>query len=241
MVPAAIGRIPPACLGVSASACTVGGTVAELVHRRIAAGVTRSRRREHGRVRTLNRVIRARRSNRWRCGVYYKHRLAACRRMVTAAIGRIPPACLGVSARARTIGGTVADLVHSRIAAGVTGRRRREHWRVRTLDRVIRSSRPNRWRCGVYYKNRLAACSRMVPAAISRIPSASLGVSARARTVGGTVTDLVHRRIAAGVTGRRRREHWRVRTLNRVIGARRPNRRRSGILYRDGLDRKSVV
>src|SRR6266478_6382873 len=114
--------------------------------------------------------------------------------MVAAAIGRIPRARLGVSARARPVGGTVADLVHRRIAAGVTRRRRREHWRVRTLDRVIGARRPNRWRSGVYYKNRLAARSRMVPAAIGRIPPACLGVSASARTVGGTVAELVHRR-----------------------------------------------
>src|SRR6266487_2861088 len=105
--------------------------------------------------------------------------------MVAAAIGRIPGASLGVSARARTVGGTVADLVHSRIAAGVTRCRRREHWRVRTLDRVIGARRPNRWRCGVYYKNRLAARHRMVAAAIGGIPRPSLGVSASARTVGG--------------------------------------------------------
>src|SRR6266487_787793 len=120
--------------------------------------------------------------------------------MVAAAIGRIPGPGLGVSASARTVGGTVADLVHRRIAAAVTGCRRREHWRIRTLNGVIRSSRPNLWRCGVYYKNRLAARHRMVPAAIGRIPPASLGVSARALTVGGTVADLVHCRTAAGFT-----------------------------------------
>src|ERR1700692_1070830 len=109
--------------------------------------------------------------------------------MVAAAIGRIPHAGLGVSASARTVDGIVADLVHRGPITTVTGCRRREHWRVRTLDRVIGARRPNRWRSGVYYKNRLAARSRMVPAAIGRIPCACLGVSASARTVGGTVAD----------------------------------------------------
>src|SRR6266481_581235 len=122
--------------------------------------------------------------------------------MVATAIGRIPGPGLGVSASARTVGGTVADQVHRRSATGVTGRRWRKHWRVRTLDRVIGARRPNRWRSGVYYRNGLSARSRMVPTAISRIPGPGLGVSASARTVGGTVADQVHPRPAAGVTGR---------------------------------------
>src|SRR5206468_1309982 len=157
MIAAAIGGIPCASFGVSASARPVGGTVAYQVHRGSTTSVTRRWRREHRRVRTLYRVIASRSTNRRRSGVYYRNRLAARLRMVAAAIGGIPCASLRVSASARPVGGTVADQVHRGSTTCVTRRWRREHRRVRTLYRVIGSGSTNRRRSGVYYRNRLAA------------------------------------------------------------------------------------
>src|SRR5206468_3827265 len=117
------------------------------------------------------------------------NRLAARLRMVAAAIGGIPCASFGVSASARPVGGTVAYQVHRGSTTCVTRRWRREHRRVRTLDRLIAARSTNRRRSGVYYLDGLAARLRMVPAAIGGIPGPSLRVSARARPVGGTVAD----------------------------------------------------
>src|SRR2546430_4354144 len=50
----------------------------------------------------------------------------------------------------RSVGGTVADQVHRRTTATVTGCRWRKHRRVRTLDGVIGACSANRWRSGVY-------------------------------------------------------------------------------------------
>src|SRR5207344_407639 len=102
----------------------------------------------------------------WRRGVFYRDGLAARHRMVPAAIGRIPHASLGISASAGPVDGIVADQVHRRTVATVTGRWRREHGRVRTLNGVIGASRPNLWRRRIFYRDRLAARHRVVSTAI---------------------------------------------------------------------------
>jgi hypothetical protein len=173
-----------------------------VVHYCGTAARVRSCRRGEGRCgRTLNNVACALSANLRRSGVYYRDGLAACSRMVPAAIGGIPGTGLGVSASARTGRASVAHQVHCGTIARITGCWRCEGRASRTLNCGIAARSADLRRSGVYYRNGLAPRSRMVAAAISRIPRTGLGVSARARTGRASVADQVHCRTIARITG----------------------------------------
>src|SRR6266513_6368712 len=108
--------------------------------------------------------------------IHHGDGLAALFRMVPTAIGGIPGLSLREGACATPSRGTVADQIHRRPTARVTGRRRREHRRVWTFRCPIGPCIANRGRLIVYDHNGLSALYRMVPAAIGGIPGPCLTV-----------------------------------------------------------------
>ena len=130
----------------------------------------------------------------------------------------------------------IAVLYHARRVARITRCRRSEARAGRAFNRSVAALSADRRRCGVLDRDGLMHLRAGVPAIIYRMPG--LGARCRCHRTSRLLTGiavLYHARRVARITRCRRGEARAGRAFNRGVAALSADRRRCGVLDRDGL------